>query len=197
MSTNNKVHVAFVPDLESMVHHHAREEFIARELAGREPTVKGAIVDDAGQKAWCIWTRVYDGKDEFNLATTLYILRLVIDGEEFIDGVSLVHGTSDVFSEAANKQVDVVSSLLLAAQREASRWGVKDVRIWNPRPITILAAHRALNLASDGTETSVVVVDREEESITSLMWYGESQQPCEGIEWKNIEWIDNERYAWC
>ncbi|KAH0565420.1 hypothetical protein GP486_001196 [Trichoglossum hirsutum] len=205
MSTNNRVHVAFVPDLESMEYHHAREEFIARELVGREPTVKGAIVGDAeGQKAWCIWTRVYDGKDELNPATTLYILRLVVEGEEFINGASLVHGTnmklarSGVFSGTTNKQVDAVSSLLLAAQREASRWGMKDIRIWNPGPITVLAAHRVLNLTSDSTETPVVVVDREKESITSLMWYGESQWPwLEGLEWKDIEWICNERYAWC
>ena len=203
MSTNNKVHVAFVPDLKSMEYHHAREEFVARELFGYEPRVKGAIVGDAeGHRAWCVWTRVYNGNDEPNQATTLYILRLVIEGEEVVDQMGLAHNTNvapavnDGFSETKNRRVDAVASLLLAAQREASRWGMKDVHIWNPGPITMLAAHRALNLNPGAAGTSVAVVDREKESITSLMWYGDSQQPdLEGIGWKDIEC--NEKYAWC
>src|SRR5579862_707864 len=72
MSTTKRVRVALIPDLKSMEYHHAREEFIAHEVAGCEPSVKGAIVSEAeGQRAWCIWTRVYGGRD-----ATLHILRL-------------------------------------------------------------------------------------------------------------------------
>ncbi|KAH0541286.1 hypothetical protein FGG08_004210 [Glutinoglossum americanum] len=205
LSSKNKVHVAFVPDLKSMEYHHAREEYIAREVIGPEPNVKGAIVGDSdGQRAWCIWTHVFDGKDESNPATTLYILRLVIEDEEVVNQTGLVNpngplAADDGLSEAKSKRVDVVASLLLAARQEAGRWGMKDVKIWNPGPTTLVAAHRALNLTSEATETSVIeVVDREKESIPSLMWYGESRRPgLEGIEWKGVEWVCNERYAWC
>ncbi|KAI9787151.1 MAG: hypothetical protein M1839_003386 [Geoglossum umbratile] len=201
MSATKRVRVALVPDLKSMEYHHAREEFIAHEVFGYEPSVKGAIVGDTeGQRAWCIWTRVYGSSD-----ATLYILRLVLEGDESIERTSSSHSTNGShpanggFSGAKSRQVDAVASLLLASQREASRWGMTDVQIWNPEPITILAAHRALNLTSEAAGTPVIqVVDRERESITSLMWYGESQEPgLQGLQWKDVEWIGNEKYAWC
>ncbi|KAI9774283.1 MAG: hypothetical protein M1840_004177 [Geoglossum simile] len=200
VSAIKRVHVAFIPDLKSMEYHHAREEFISREVSGCEPSVKGAIVGEAeGQRAWCIWTRVYGSKD-----TTLYILRFVFE-DEATEGASLAHPTegarptNGMPSEVKSKQVDAAASLLLAAQREASRWGMKDIQIWNPEPVTLLASQRVLNLTSRVAEISgIEVVDREKESIASLRWYGASQQSeLQGLQWGDIEWIGNEKYAWC
>jgi hypothetical protein len=200
MSTTKRVHVALIPDLKSMEYHHAREEFIAYEVAGCEPSVKGAIVGEAeGQRAWCIWTRVYGGRD-----ATLYILRLVLEAEatertSLADSANGACPANGITPKVNSNQVDAVASLLLAAQREAGRWGMKDVQIWNPEPITLLATRHVLNLTSRVAETpGIEVVDREEESIASLMWYGESQQPeLQGLQWGDIEWIGNEKYAWC
>jgi hypothetical protein len=35
-------------------------------------------------------------------------------------------------------------------------------------------------------------VEREEESIASLMWYGEGSGASD-----DIEWVGNEKYGWC
>jgi len=45
-------------------------------------------------------------------------------------------------------------------------------------------------------QEKVQVVDREEQSICSLMWYDEESREGE-IEPTGIDWVGNEKYGWC
>ncbi|MCJ1397718.1 hypothetical protein MMC11_000914 [Xylographa trunciseda] len=150
--------VAFVPDGETLAWHHAREEFAAREVLGRRPDVKGALVEGREGRVWAVWTRTFGAGEEGNV---LHVLRMVVEGEE---GEECVEGAAEV---------------LRAAQREAGRWAMKTVEVWNPERVVIDAARRIVG--------EVEVVERDEESITSLMWYGKGE----------VEWVGNEKYGWC
>ena len=156
--------VAVIPDVETMQWHHAREEFVARELIGRFPDVKGAMSTMGdGKRVWCIWTRVFGSEKD---GYTLYILRLVVEGED---------GSQDVDEEHAT----ATAAVLRAAQEEAATWEMQAVEIWNPSPTIVAAANKVL--------PGSVVVERESESITSLMWYGSEE----------VDWIANDKYGWC
>ncbi|MCJ1282919.1 hypothetical protein MMC26_002245 [Xylographa opegraphella] len=155
--------VAFVPDVETVGWHHAREEFAAEEMLGRRPEVKGAVVETAEGRVWAVWTRTFGASEEGNL---LHVLRMVVEGalEE---------------KEEGTWSVEAAAEVLRAAQREAGRWAMKTVEVWNPEGVVVLAARSIVG--------EVEVVDRDEESITSLMWYGEGE----------VEWVGNEKYGWC
>ncbi|MCJ1480358.1 hypothetical protein MMC06_000513 [Schaereria dolodes] len=166
--------VALIPDAPTMHWHHAREKFAAIEILGRHPDVKGAIIrSHHGEQAWCIWTRTFGHKEEGNI---LHILRLVAEGEDIDNELLRV--------SEADTRVSVVAAVLQAAQREADKWGMRDVQIWNPSVLVTMAARRLI--------PSATVIDRDADSITSLMWYG----PATGMG-DDVAWVGNEKYGWC
>lgn len=177
-SSNPGIRVALIPDAATMQWHHAREEFLAQELYGRWPLSKGALAKTAdGRRTWCIWSRTFN-EDVLN------ILRLVVEGEnpsgrQPVDAA--INGDQDNSDRA---MVAAVAAVLQAAQCEASDWGMASVQFWNPSRLTVVAAKVV--------DPSAEVVDREDESLTSLRWHG--QAPSSGID---IDWISNEKYAWC
>ena len=163
-SVGPNVQVAVIPDIETMQWHHAREEFVAKEITGRTPDIKGAIVMmENGKRVWAIWTRVFGNEKNGYI---LYILRLVIEG-------------GNASSEGDDKHVTAVAAVLHAAQTEAAKWGMQSVEVWNPSDAIVAAAKKLL--------PSSKVVDRETESITSLMWYGNEA----------VDWVANDKYGWC
>ena len=152
-----------------MAWHHAREDFLSLELLGKVPEVKGALVEsESGQPTWCIWSRSFSKKHSENV---LYILRIVIDS----DANSSRH--------VDPKRVQQVVECLSAAQEQAEIWGMSSVDLWNPSP-TILAGCNQL-------DPEARIIHRDRESITCLNWYGE--QP--GLD--KVEWVANEKFAWC
>ena len=164
-----RVRVALIPDVETMQWHHAREEFAAMELLGRRTEVKGAIVDGGpGRRVWAIWTRMFAEEEWKN---KLYILRMVVEGEENF------HQAGD------ERNVKAAATVLAAAQREAGMWPMHAVEVWNPSA-TILAAAKMI-------EPDAKHEERESESVTSLMWYGGGSGEDE-----EVEWVGNEKYAW-
>ena len=175
--------VALIPDAETLRWHHAREEFVAQEVLQRHPKVKGAYTKtNNGKKVWCMWTRIFSKKEDEN---TFYILRLAIEGEDDFGVVSSgpeSNGTSNGQSPHQDR-IAAIAACLRAAQVEASRWNMKSVEIWNPSP-TVLAA--AKNLSSKAE-----IIDRDEESIASLLWYGK------GNVLETVEWVRNEKFGWC
>jgi len=78
-----------------------------------------------------------------------------------------------------------VAAVLHAAQLEGQKWYMGEVNLWNPTSIS-LAAARLL-------KPDVQVFDRENDSITSLRWYGEGAEDPVG----KIDWLVNEKYGWC
>ncbi|OBT77346.1 hypothetical protein VF21_03457 [Pseudogymnoascus sp. 05NY08] len=166
-SGDGKTRVAIPPDAEHFAWHRAREEFVTQALFGRIPEVRGALVGEVGSRVWAVWTRGFYGKKTETKKNTLYILRLVVE-EEMRGG--------EVDEEVLARQLgDVVG----VARGEAREWGCGRVEVWNPSACVGGALEKV-----GGTR-----VEREKEGIASVMWYGK-----EGGE---VEWLANEKYAWC
>ena len=176
--------VALVPDVNTMQWHHAREEFAGMEILGRSPDVKGALVDvEDGKRVWAIWTRTFGSEGKGNV---LHILRMVIEGEDDFGGETEDQNetVSSDTSEHAQSSIRAAAAILRAAQREAAEWGMATVEVWNPSHIIVAGARAIL--------PDTKIVERDSESITSLMWYGSGTGTSD-----EVEWLGNEKYAWC
>lgn len=173
----SKTAVVLIPDLETVQWHHAREEFVGQEVHGRVPKIKGAIVgDEVGKRVWCYWTRVWYNEDASIVkGNTMHILRLVVEDD--------VLGSENMGKDCGHAAA--IAALLAMAQREAEEWKTEHVEIWSPSA-SALAGAQVL-------DKSAQVVDRDAESIASLLWYPEH----EGLAADQIDWISNEKYAWC
>nr|POE72312.1 uncharacterized protein CFP56_12188 [Quercus suber] len=171
--------VALIPDTRVMAWHHARESFVANELYKKTPVDRGAIVGEPGSRVWCYWMRVW-GNPENKTPNTMHIMRLVVEDDKFSD---FSPATEDgVAAVKDSKVVEHIAMLLATAQAIASLWDMQEVMIWNPTSATVAAARRC--------EPGTSVVHREDESITSLLWYGEGR-------WEDVDWVCNEKYSWC
>lgn len=159
--------VAILPDYDHFVWHWAREEFYVQKiLPTRSPPVaKGAGNDQA--RVYCTWNRSFGETPKDNV---LYILRWVYD-----DPTS---------AEEEEALVEAMVGILRQAQQEAQAWNMAKVEFWNPEPLE----ERAVKLLQPGAE----VVERENDSITSLRWSGAEHGFGE-----DVDWILNEKYTWC
>lgn len=171
--------VAVVPDARTLSWHHSREDFVGQELYGKKPSVKGAVIGEQGKRIWIYWTRVWANPTE-NTPSTLHILRLAFEDETWSEYDAASPETLASVKDSEN--VRQIAALFAVAQSEASSWEMKQVLLWNPSSTTLAAAQ---SIDSDAT-----VVHREEESITSLRWFGSGS-------WKDVKWEANEKYAWC
>ncbi|EMD91408.1 hypothetical protein COCC4DRAFT_48001 [Bipolaris maydis ATCC 48331] len=174
--------VALIPNIETIRWHHAREEFVANELHSKKPQVKGAIVGtEKGKRVWCYWTRMWYNQDPTDTkGNTLYILRVVTEDGGCEGSSSHANGTARDDSHA-----DAVAALLAMAQREAEEWKMEKVEMWAPS-LTALAAAKRLHPSAN-------VVHRDVDSVASLRWYPEHKGPVAN----KIDWVINEKYAWC
>ncbi|KAL8732488.1 MAG: hypothetical protein Q9166_002702 [cf. Caloplaca sp. 2 TL-2023] len=162
--------------------HHAREEFLAQELLVKSPSIKGALAKTKdARRAWCIWTRTFGTTQDDNV---LNILRLVVEGgSDFSQQVS-VSTIDEGRDSSEHALVEATAAILQAARVEASTWGMSGVQLWNPSSVSILAARHV--------DPSAKIVERDDESLTSLRWHGKPLP--DGME---IDWIANEKYGWC
>ena len=171
-SSNGKTRMMVVPDLDHMLWHHRKEEFACKKLFGKQPQVKGAVIGEVNDRIWVIWTRRYYGDPHAAFSdNTLYILRIVIE-----------HKGTD--PEQREHQARQMRAILWAAQNEAADWHLRYVKLWDP-------AH----LFQDMVERTGIQhrkVERGDESIANLLWFGEGS----GKE-HNLEWLRNEKYGWC
>ena len=175
-SSNGKTRIMLVPDIDHMLWHHRKEEFVCKKLLEKQPVVKGAIVGETGNRIWAVWAHHFYGHpDSASSDNALYVLRLVIENHA-------ARGVID--AELRKKQVEQISAILRAAQDEAARWRLQHVTMWDPSPLV-------LDLV-DETDILHRKVEREHEGIASLLWYGEGS----GKE-DTLEWLGNERYGWC
>jgi hypothetical protein len=164
---DGKTHVALIPNHDTMQWHHMREDFVCGKIFGKPPTIKGAIVGESGSRVWAVWTRNFYGPLKPESGNTLHILRLVIEDETAIE------------ANAAK-----LKAILEIAQSEAKEWRLGHVELWNPTEV--------VKQMVKGTGLEHSEVEREGESIASLMWYGEGSGTSD-----DIEWVGNEKYGWC
>ncbi|KAG9515945.1 hypothetical protein KCU93_g9305, partial [Aureobasidium melanogenum] len=182
VASSGKTFASIIPDVETLSWHHAREEYVANELYGKSPEVKGAIVgSEKGKRVWCVWMRTwYNSDPQITKDNTMNILRLVVEDPEYTD----LSAASDEDVERAKGTyvTAAIVSLLAAAQADASEWHMGSVDVWNPSASTLAAAKQL--------DAGAQVVHREKDSIASLRWYGEGSVD-------DVQWLDNEKYAWC
>ena len=103
-----------MPDAETLSWHHAREEFVANELYGKSPEVKGAIVGtEEGKRVWCVWMRTwYNSDPQKSKGNSLNILRLVVEDPEYTDFNA---ASDDGVEQAKGSYVTAAIASLLAA----------------------------------------------------------------------------------
>lgn len=162
---DGQTHIALIPDLDTMQWHHLREDFMTSKLFGRSPTTRGALAGEPGSRVWAVWTRSFYGPLVEKSGNVLHILRLVVENERDVQG-----------------NVEKLRVIIDAAKKEAAEWKLNDVEIWN-----VTAAQKTLMEEMGGEWKEV---DREEESIASLMWYGDGNVD-------QLVWDANEKFGWC
>lgn len=168
-SASAKYRLMIVPDHDHMLWHHRKEEFGCEFLFQRKPEVKGAIFGQPGKRVWVVWNhRFYELPSEKSSSNTLFILRLVIENESLWE--------SDQLTEA-------LRAVFLAAQAEAARWKLQSVDLWGPSP--------AVQQLMERTGIQYRHEEREKDEISSLQWY------IDGSQEEEVEWVGNEKYAWC
>jgi hypothetical protein len=162
---DSKTKIAFVPNYQTLEWHWAREEFVAPVLR-KHIDMKPELKGaiTVDGKRWIIWNR------DFGKISQLYIIRYV--------------NLSRSLDET--KEEEQLANLFLAAGLEARKWGLQKVTMWNPDEICIRAARRAAG-------STVKVVDRENDSIASLMMHPNKL----GSGPDKVEWLANEKFGWC
>ncbi|KAL4816586.1 hypothetical protein BDW67DRAFT_161898 [Aspergillus spinulosporus] len=85
-------------------------------------------------------------------------------------------------TETSSPAPESMRAVLHAAQSEAASWGLGKVKVWNP--------HRELEEAIRAAGVNFDKKKREYDSVPCLNWFGE-ESPDE------VEWVLNEKYAWC
>ena len=82
------------------------------------------------------------------------------------------------------EQVEQMRDILQAAQDEAAEWNLHRVMMWDPTSLVTRLVER--------TGIQHRRIERDQEGIASLLWYGEGS----GKE-DTLEWLGNEKYGWC
>lgn len=216
-----------VPNHATLSWHHAREEFVAKELFGKVPEAKGAWValdskhdhtngapngnSSDGRKAFAIWNRMwYNTNPTQSKGNTMHILRLDVEPPAS-------SSQANVSSTSKEEEKRAIMALLRTAQQQAADWNMAEIEIWNPSAEVLDACKSLLELeavpvadsAKEGEEGKWgVLVERERESIACLRWYGDVDAGGEGKGggWKvdpetgmveGLVWMANEKFGWC
>lgn len=172
-----KTTVAFTPDYDTMRWHMYRDDFITSILFKTDSPspIKGAIAGSKeGRRVWALWSRSYHGSNPTDTVdkNTLYILRLVIEPDaEPASGQPPSQDVRDAFA-----------AVMHMALTEAAKWHLGKIDLWNPSDMTRLL------LENCGLQHRWV--ERQEDSIPSIMWYGKEDIT-------RVDWIANEKYCWC
>ena len=178
-----KARMTIVPDIDHMLWHISKEEFACNRLFDEVPPAKGAMAGPPAEQVWAIWTHRYYGhpeKDAHN--NVLYIQRLVMEADETATRIPCDRNRR-LGGDKEQRQTEYLKAVLEAAQAEAAEWKLNVVKIWDPTPFVLDMITRM--------DIQFEVVEREEESIASCLWYeavdGDGELP---------SWINNEHYAW-
>ena len=170
-TSSRKIRMMIVPDLDHMLWHISKEEFACDKLFRKVPETKGAMVGEPGSRIWAVWThRYYGAPDGSSSDNTLYILRFVVENP--------VMG-----ADRQDIQTQNVLAILHAARIQAAEWGLDSVKFWDAPYVVQRAVEQA--------DVQHRKVNREEDGIASLLWFGEGS----GKE-DSLEWLSGQKFAW-
>ncbi|WEW57423.1 hypothetical protein PRK78_002890 [Emydomyces testavorans] len=164
---DTKAKVAFRPDFDHMTWHWAREEFYSQTLFPEKGETKVKGACVPSRNVFFSWNRNYGTSVKDR---TLYVLRALYD--------------EPLSATERQPIVDAIAAVLRRAQYEAYDWEMSQVEIWNPTPL--------IQEAVTKLDANAELVHRETSSITSLKWNGKEL----GLGGE-VDWVWNERYAWC
>ncbi|KAK3956635.1 hypothetical protein QBC32DRAFT_330531 [Pseudoneurospora amorphoporcata] len=194
-SNPSKTHVALLPDLDCLLWHLLREDFMTQHIFGRTPSVRGAIYSRPGEsgegkRVWAVWTRsYYRGLESESIeGNHMHILRFVMEGVTDLGDHESLQKVAE-HPETEKHLVEAFRAIMQVAQREAAEWRVEDVQMWNPSPLVSRLIEKAK------IEGEYAYVERDIDSIPSLMWYG--AEGMQGGRTEDVEWVANEKYGWC
>lgn len=170
-SPGKTTRVAILPDAATLQWHVLRDAAQCENILGRTPTSHGAVyTTPSGRRVWAIWRRNHSAPPSQPEKNTFYILRLVVEDE-------------DEASVPDDELGAALGAIVAAAKSEARDWACGTVHLWNPEP-------RVRSLAEGSAKLGARFVSRESDSVTSLRWFGDGDVD-------NVEWLANEKFAWC
>ncbi|KAF4982440.1 hypothetical protein FZEAL_1958 [Fusarium zealandicum] len=169
-SPSSHARAAVLPDLTTLRWHLHRENFMCKHIFSRTPTAHGAIYTPPGSpnaRIWAIWTRSFYGGLANPEKNTVHVVRLVIEDEGVSDDV-LANG---------------IQAIAGCVQKEAKEWLCSKIEIWNP--------DKQVARVTEGIQgLGAKLIVRESENLASMQWFGKGS-----IE--DVEWVANEKFAWC
>ncbi|KAH8681592.1 hypothetical protein BX600DRAFT_505259 [Xylariales sp. PMI_506] len=159
---------AFIPNGDQIRWHFYRDNFITKIVrkGQAESHVKGAVAGPEGQRVWAVWSRYYSGDGNDTDQNKLYILRLGIEN----------------VAASAEELAAPFTAVMRKAEAEAREWNLGKMDMWNPSPLVNELIKKS------GLEHDIV--ERELDSIPSIMWHGDGDS-------NKVEWLWNEKYCWC
>ncbi len=170
----------------------------ADEVEKGDDGIRGIAAGREGRRVWAVWARNYQAAPEAGgrAHNTLYILRLVVEGmdEDEEEGKGRAEG-GEGEDEGGEELAEALAVVIDAARAEAARWGFGKVDLWNPTPLVRRLLDRKGAGAAAAGGMPCAWVDRDKDSIPSLMWYGDGDGDGDGE--AEVEWLANEKYCWC
>ncbi|KAM3440820.1 hypothetical protein MY4824_001947 [Beauveria thailandica] len=180
-AARHTLRVAVLPDCATLEWHFRREDHMLGDLLGSAPArVRGALYtpppgnnddddNDDARRVWGFWVRSRSDGGSSPVVTVLHFLRLVVEDDA---------RTSDEELAAA------LDGIMEVARREAAGCGGSSVEMWNPSArVTAVFRERLPQLEGR-------IVQRDESSLASLRWFGAGSVD-------DVEWVANEKFAWC
>jgi GNAT superfamily N-acetyltransferase len=161
---------AVIPDKDTIGWHMNRANFMCNRIFSRTPTIRGALYtppEAPNSRIWASWTCSFYGGLDQPAKNIVRILRLAIEDESISD-------------EALAKGIEAIAGF---AQKEAKEWLCSKVELWNPE-------ERIKRVTENIQSLDVKFVVRENEHLSSMNWFGKDPN-------QEVEWIANERFAWC
>jgi hypothetical protein len=174
---------AILPDLDQLLWHLHREDFVCTSIFSRTPAIRGAVYTPPGKpnrRIWAVWMRGFYGGRENPEKNTLHILRFVVEHEGEDEDEGEGDGGGSVSDEELREGMDAILGL---ARSEAGKWLCAKVEMWNP-------GRRVREVAEGSEELEATFVVRDGESIASMMMFGADESG-------PADWIVNEKFAWC
>ncbi|KXH29038.1 lysine acetyltransferase [Colletotrichum simmondsii] len=182
--------VVILPDLDHILWHIRKEDYIIKQIFGKQAVIKGAIAGVPGKQVWAIWVRRYYSHPDYHSIedaddkNVLYILRLVMEGDETANKPR--EGNMTIPMKDYAEQAAALKAVMQAAQAEAAGWRLDQVQLWDPSPL--------VKSLLDQSDLDSVFVERQSHSIASLLWFEDG----EGLGPEDAPiLINNEHYAWC